>query len=230
MPKFGDVVSYVMGDETVNALVVQAVQQPDGVHCTVVYLDPSKASPLLSGQNVDAAIQRAFVVPLTEGKAFGWKDLPLIDVGKTYKAEIALAALDAPNPLQAELDAAKQELEAVKAELAKTTEGIDKQLQAIADENAVKPKGNVIVDGDVFKPADPTSFADVQAAQAAAKEAAPEATENPTSTGLTHDGPTETENYSETNTSEAGSLSPSPSPDQPSADTSLDSGTSEPQQ
>ena len=186
--KFGEVVSFVRGPETVNALVVQSVDQPDGDHLTVVFLDPSKASPLLSGQNVDAAIQRAFVVPLTEGKAFGWKDVGPDGPPPPQPEDEA----PGPNPLQAELDAAKQELEAVKAELAKTTEGIDKQLQAIAYENAVKPKGNVIVDGDVFKPADPTRFADVQAAQAAAKEAAPEATADPTQDVNSAEKPSET--------------------------------------
>ena len=205
--KFGEVVSFVRGPETVNALVVQSVDQPDGDHLTVVFLDPSKASPLLSGQNVDAAIQRAFVVPLTEGKAFGWKDVGPDGPPPPQPEDQA----PGPNPLQAELDAAKQELEAVKAELAKTTEGIDKQLQAIAYENAVKPKGNVIVDGDVFKPADPTSFADVQAAQAAAKEAAPEATADPTS------------GEAAPSTAPA---SPSPSPDSHSSDSSKDSDTS----
>ena len=205
--KFGEVVSFVRGPETVNALVVQSVDQPDGDHLTVVFLDPSKASPLLSGQNVDAAIQRAFVVPLTEGKAFGWKDVGPDGPPPPQPEDEA----PGPNPLQAELDATKQELEAVKAELAKTTEGIDKQLQAIAYENAVKPKGNVIVDGDVFKPADPTSFADVQAAQAAAKEAAPEATADPTS------------GEAAPSTAPA---SPSPSPDSHSSDSSKDSDTS----
>jgi hypothetical protein len=73
---FGDVVLYQRGKDSVNALVVQSHTQADGEHMMVAYLDPAMASPLLSGTNVEKAIATAFVSPLTEGKTFGWKELP----------------------------------------------------------------------------------------------------------------------------------------------------------
>jgi hypothetical protein len=361
MKKYGDVVVMVLGDQIANALVVQSVPQADGEHLVVFYLDPAHEATAMGGQSVDAAIKKDFVTPLTEGKKFGWKDLPesvlptgygpeevdgkhgplLVDfddlfalsntvgtiapnmeispsgtiisantllqeillrkpapvlptggapseeageqkvlpsmtviqfglgkvvstVGKSdgFPAvviepasptgevgadasgnalqDVILAGavilefhgdsgagvlvedivkatglkLEAPEPSPnfeaavalieqqatiikthrqkiADLEA---ELEGVKTELATTTEGIDKQLQGIADATA-------------------------------AKEAAPEATENPTSTGPTPDGPTA--NPSETSTSEVGSLNPSPSPESHSSDSPQESATSE---
>ena len=207
---FGSIVLLVRGLVTVNALVVQSVMQGTEEHLTLVSLDPAKASPFLSGMNVDAAIRRDFVTPLTEGKTFGWKDLPdpvLPTGGEPSEGTSEAGPADFNAALQQatriinhqddKIDTLEKELASIKAELFATTEGIDKQLQGIAD--------------------------------ATAKEAAPEATENPTSTGPTSAGPTETANPSETNTSEVGNLSPFPSPDQPSADTLQDSGTSESQ-
>lgn len=74
--KFGDVVVYQRGADAVNALVVQSVPQPVGEILTLLYLKPEASSPLLSGSNVEKAIATAFVSPLTEGKTFGWKELP----------------------------------------------------------------------------------------------------------------------------------------------------------
>ena len=78
MHKFGDVVLYQMGvpEKTVNALVVQSNPQPDGEHLVAVFLDPAVASSSMSGMLVDKAVARAFPVPLKEGVAYGWKDLP----------------------------------------------------------------------------------------------------------------------------------------------------------
>ena len=76
MKKFGDVVVMALGDKIANALVVQSVQQIDGEHLVVFYLDPSHEATAMGGQSVDAAIKKSFVVPLSEGKTFGWKDLP----------------------------------------------------------------------------------------------------------------------------------------------------------
>ena len=168
MHKYGSVVLMVRGGETVNALVVQSVQQADGEHLTVVSLDPAKESPLLSGMNVDAAIRRDFVTPLTEGKTFGWKDVDLsilgfklsnqsisddpkvLGVKEVSEPETPTAEESSPADFSAELNQAKRiiehqdekidvlekELASVKAELSATTEGIDKQLQGIADATA----------------------------------------------------------------------------------------------
>lgn len=75
MHKYGDVVLYQLGNDTVKALVVQSNPQIDGEHLTVVYLDPKAASSSMSGMMVDKAIARAFAPPLTEGKTYGWKDI-----------------------------------------------------------------------------------------------------------------------------------------------------------
>ena len=171
MHKYGSVVLMVRGDAVVNALVVQAVQQADGEHLTVVSLDPDKASPLLSGMNVDAAIRRDFVTPLTEGKTFGWKELPEPELPEKApeseeqgpsEADYALAGRTIRNQ-QEEIDDLEKELASVKAELSATTEGIDKQLQGIADATAAAQQG----------PGDPL-------AGNSAKEATPEASEDPT--------------------------------------------------
>lgn len=72
--KYNDIVTLVRGEVETPALVVQSSQQADGEHLQVVSLDPAKASPLLSGQNVDAAIRKDYVTPLENGKTFGWKE------------------------------------------------------------------------------------------------------------------------------------------------------------
>ncbi|MGA7885225.1 MAG: hypothetical protein WCA44_05735 [Acidobacteriaceae bacterium] len=69
------------GEVETPALVVQSSQQADGEHLQVVSLDPAKASPLLSGQNVDAAIRKDYVTPLENGKTFGWKERPALPTG-----------------------------------------------------------------------------------------------------------------------------------------------------
>ena len=219
MKKFGDVVSLVQGPVTVNALVAQSVVQPDGKeHLIVTYLDPSKDTSIMGGQNLDSAIKKSFPAPLEEGMTYGWKDLaaPELPTGGEPSEETgeqaglktsAPAATDFPSALkragetinqQSDLinslraaDAAKDEeitslhakLSEVENELKNTTEGIDKQLQSIADVNAVKPK-----------------------------EATQEATADPTSG---EPAPS------------TGQDAPSPSPESPSNDSSQDSGTSE---
>jgi hypothetical protein len=213
MKQYGSVVLLALGDAPVNALVVQSVPQADGEHLVCFYLDPAHEATAMGGQSVDAAIKKDFVTPLTDGKKFGWKDLPesvlptgygpeevdgkhgplLVDfddllalsntVGtiapnmeispsgtiisaNTLLQEILLrkpepappqeAASDEPSPnLKAAAAIIEQqgllikthrqkiadleaELEGVKTELATTTEGIDKQLQGIADATAAK--------------------------------------------------------------------------------------------
>lgn len=138
--KYGEVVTLVRGDVTVNALVVQSVQQQGEEHLTVVYLDPSKSSPLLSGQNVDSAIQRDFAVPLTEGKTFGWKDLQPAEESESSSTTDTDAALQKAGALineQADKIASLEaELEGAKTKLAATTDGVDKELQGIANATA----------------------------------------------------------------------------------------------
>jgi hypothetical protein len=122
---FGDVVLYQRGKETVNALVVQTVSQPDGEHLTVVYLDPTMASPLLSGMNVEKAIATAFVTPLTGGKTYGWRELPTPPKGFGQAAYEALvysqkgpdtpAAENQALPSAADIDAAVAEQKAADA-------------------------------------------------------------------------------------------------------------------
>ena len=73
--KFGDVVQYQMGKQTVNALVVQSNPQKDGEHLLVVYLDPSVASNSMAGSLVDKAIAKAFPAPLAGDLQYGWKEL-----------------------------------------------------------------------------------------------------------------------------------------------------------
>jgi hypothetical protein len=90
--RFNDIVTLVRGNVETPALVVQSVQQPNGEHLTVVSLDPAKASPLLSGSNVDAAIRRDFVTPLTGGKTFGWKERPVPPKGFGQAIAEAIAA------------------------------------------------------------------------------------------------------------------------------------------
>ena len=174
---FGEVVKVVRGPVSVLALVAQSVVRNGEESLTVVYLDPSKASPLLSGQSVDNAIKKDFVVPLSEGKTFGWEELirtvpyvPALDVneapaGTDFESALKKAggiiteqagkitALQADNKALAdELESIHAKLAEVEKELSQTTEGIDKQLQALADENAVKPK-----EAAPEAPADPTS-------------------------------------------------------------------------
>lgn len=210
MPKkYNDIVTLVNGKTEVPALVVQSVPQQDGEHLTVVYLDPSKESPLLSGMNVDAAIQRAFVTPLADGKTFGWKELPIPDtvdpaaagitgenIGKTteptltddevyeevqadfiktqqivppagstveqvFKAagRLAMVAVNTMQEKADECESLHSKLTEVEKELAETTEGIDKKLQALADENAVKKSAPEELDeaqGEI-QPGDPES-------------------------------------------------------------------------
>lgn len=79
--KYNDIVTLVRGEVETPALVVQSSQQADGEHLQVVSLDPAKASPLLSGQNVDAAIRKDYVTPLENGKTFGWKERPALPTG-----------------------------------------------------------------------------------------------------------------------------------------------------
>jgi hypothetical protein len=74
--KFGDVVEFVRNGVPVKALVVQSNIQKDGENLTVAYLDPAMASNSMAGILVDKAIAKAFVTPLTEGKSYGWRDLP----------------------------------------------------------------------------------------------------------------------------------------------------------
>ena len=88
--KVGDVVTYQLGDIQVNALVVQSNPQPDGEHLVVAYLDPRLASNSMAGSLVDKAIAKAFAVPLSEGKTYGWKDLE----SPTYTKSLSDEALD----------------------------------------------------------------------------------------------------------------------------------------
>ena len=74
--RYNDQVVLVRGKLESPALVVQSVMYGTEEHLTLVSLDPEKASPLLSGMNVDAAIRRDFVTPLTNGKTYGWKEAP----------------------------------------------------------------------------------------------------------------------------------------------------------
>lgn len=101
MKKFGDVVIYVRGEESVAALVLQSriiaeshpdklspgdVDEPEMVeHLTLKYLDPAYASTAMSGGDMDKAVATAFdAVPLTEGKTNGWKSvgLALVDMDR----------------------------------------------------------------------------------------------------------------------------------------------------
>jgi hypothetical protein len=101
--------------DTLNALVVQSVVQPGGMESlTLVYLDPAASSPLLSGMNVQKAIATAFVVPLTEGKTYGWKELPETNESRD-KALQDLADAGARKPTAAELDADAAEKKAAAA-------------------------------------------------------------------------------------------------------------------
>ena len=181
--KYGSVVLLALGDALVNALVVQSVPQADGEHLVVFYLDPAHEATAMSGQSVDAAIKKDFVTPLTEGKKFGWKDLPapVLPTGGAPSEEAAEQVAPDPSPnLQAAAAIIEQqsalikvhrqriadleaELKGVKTELATTTEGIDKQLQGIADATAAAAQQ---------APGDP-------AAENSAKEAAPEAPADP---------------------------------------------------
>lgn len=79
MHKFGDSVTYQMGDVQVNALVVQSNPQPDGEHLVVVYLDPRLASNSMAGSLVDKSVAKAFASPLSEGKTYGWKELAVAE-------------------------------------------------------------------------------------------------------------------------------------------------------
>lgn len=88
--RFNDIVTLVRAGVEVPALVVQSSAQTDGEHLTVVSLDPAKESPLLSGMNVDAAIRRDFVSPLTEGRTFGWKEKAQSAIGFGVAAALAL--------------------------------------------------------------------------------------------------------------------------------------------
>ena len=242
MKKYGQVVLLALNDVLVNALVVQSVEQADGEHLVVFYLDPAHEATAMGGQSVDAAIKKDFVTPLTDGKKFGWKDLPepvlptasepseeaaeqvvvqagamtfdeefvvsimphLVELSKTVAIiapgmeispqgtiisantllqEILLRkpeptppqepTSDEPSPnLKAAAAIIEQqgllikthrekiaelesELAAVKAELATTTEGIDKQLQGIADATAAKeaaPEANADIGSQPGEP------------------------------------------------------------------------------
>ena len=74
--RFGDVVQYRAGKDTVNALVVQSNPQPDGEHLVLIYFDPAVASQSMAGSMIDKAITKVFAVPLVGTKTFGWRDLP----------------------------------------------------------------------------------------------------------------------------------------------------------
>jgi hypothetical protein len=123
MKQFGDPVVLKRDQHTVNALVVQSTIQPDGEHLTVVYLDPTKKSPFLSGAAVDNAIKRDFVTPLAEGKVYGWRDPELGEDAKSAIEQLAQSQDDA-EALRKEVDARvpASEHDAVKAELAQTQE------------------------------------------------------------------------------------------------------------
>jgi len=193
MKKYGQVVLLALNDVLVNALVVQSVEQADGEHLVVFYLDPAHEATAMGGQSVDAAIKKDFVTPLTDGKKFGWKDLPepmppqeptSDEPSPNLKAAAAIIEqqgllIKTHREKIAELES---ELAAVKAELATTTEGIDKQLQGIADATA-------------------------------AKEAAPEATADPTLTSQDGEHSQDSAKQADSETSsEPGSSSDNPLP------------------
>jgi hypothetical protein len=149
MKKYGQVVLLALNDVLVNALVVQSVEQADGEHLVVFYLDPAHEATAMGGQSVDAAIKKDFVTPLTDGKKFGWKDLPepmppqeptSDEPSPNLKAAAAIIEQQATliNTHRQKIADLEAELEGVKTELATTTEGIDKQLQGIADATAAK--------------------------------------------------------------------------------------------
>jgi hypothetical protein len=243
MKQFGDVVSVVRGLETVNALVAQAVQQPDGLHLTVISLDPNKESSVMSGQNVSAAVLTDFVTPLSPGKTYGWTDrdesavaaeneelkqsvadgqakilemsnqivaLQQKTVGGATQVDAA-AGTDFESALHKAAETINQQsdlintqrstiaaqaeeitslhakLAEVEAELKNTTEGIDKQLQAIADENAVKT-------------------------QEAAPEATPDPTENSQTSAKQEDSEIPSVSGLDSDSSEPGSTSDNPLP------------------
>jgi len=109
MHKYGSVVLLVRGDAVANALVVQSIMQGEEEHLTVVSLDPTKESPLLSGMNVDAAIRRDFVTPLKGGKTYGWRDVAEKEVLASGNAQIK----EVPPVLNAaeQMDEAQGEIE-----------------------------------------------------------------------------------------------------------------------
>lgn len=99
--RFGDVVLYQLGDTTVNALVVQSNPQPDGEHLVLLYLDPKLASNSMAGSLVDKAAAKAFATPLTQGKAYGWKELPEAEPQFIYAdaEKVLLSMLDSHEDL-----------------------------------------------------------------------------------------------------------------------------------
>ena len=139
MKQYNDVVTFVRPDlskpgavQKINALVVQSVKAADGEHLTIVYLDPSQASPLLAGAAVDKAIQRAFVTPIDvevpEGhgaKQYGWEEPETKDPDQALQQQLSEA--------NDKLDQAKTIMRTQAEQLSEADKLVTEQGQKIAD-------------------------------------------------------------------------------------------------
>ena len=124
--KYGDSVIYVRDGQPLNALVAQSFQTVDGETLNLIYLAPGVN---VIGQRMVNLLQSAFSVkPLADGAKFGWKDTAWTN-GNGFSQEVAEKMV--------EHDESK--IASLKSELSQTTEGRDKALQVVADENAIKP-------------------------------------------------------------------------------------------
>ena len=178
--KYNDIVTLVRGEVETPALVVQSSQQADGEHLQVVSLDPAKASPLLSGQNVDAAIRKDYVTPLENGKTFGWKERPALPTGGEPSEETGEQKdlrLEEGNVARLETTVSEQaaEIESLHSKI--------KEMEAILNQapEPAPPQPNAAEQRDAaqgeVEPGDPESPHAIDAPT----EAAPEATADPTS-------------------------------------------------